>query len=368
MSSEQTGSESHQTEILYETASMCHVCFREIPAEVLLESDGALYMRKTCSRHGSTKIMIERDAEFCLQAQESFGTKWPRPLGTLVEITNRCNNSCPSCYHRPQRGLPDPTLSDIMVRITGIPDPDIVLMGGEPTVRQDLPDIIRAIRQTGRNVVLATNGLRFAEPGYADMVAKSGLQAIGFSLHHPEYSSEGVFKRKLQALALLAESALPVEHIAFSVQHECQVPGILDLMDSTKGMVVGGFRIRSTHAPEVVPFFVSDLYKLLKAESERRGGRFEFFPGCENNRHAVGFLYNGVPVWVLSWPTNLTIDLSIARGGPMAAILDGVHTQIWRGLCIQDGIRHGWFAGHRIAHEGSAVSFTEITQPVGLCC
>lgn len=57
---------------------------------------------------------------------------------------------------------------------------NIQLSGGEPTVRDDLPDIIRLGREKGFTYFqLNTNGLRLArEPGYAQKLKQAGLNCV----------------------------------------------------------------------------------------------------------------------------------------------------------------------------------------------
>jgi hypothetical protein len=51
------------------------------------------------------------------------------------------------------------------------PPPTIALFGGEPTVRDDLPDIIRLARTHGFKVRILTNGIRLADMEYARKIA-----------------------------------------------------------------------------------------------------------------------------------------------------------------------------------------------------
>jgi MoaA/NifB/PqqE/SkfB family radical SAM enzyme len=329
------------------TSSMCHVCFAEIPAVVERRADNTLSMTKTCRAHGTTVAIVERDADFCQESARYIGRQRVNSHVVVVEVTNRCNNRCPNCYHAEDRGIPEPTLDEIVGRVISIPTTHICLAGGEPTLRSDLPEIVRLAAAEGRAVTMYTNGIRLAEPGYANTLADAGLNWIGFSLHHPEYSHPSIYRKKLLALDELAASRLRIGHIAFSLQHEGQIPDILDFIERNWHRS-DHFRIRSAYEPEQVPWFVSDLYHLVEAEARRRGTTFEFLPECANSRYAVGFLYGGKPLWLMSWPSNIAIDLRHARGYPRAYFLDGVEANFCRAVCIQNGLRRGWFAGRRI--------------------
>jgi hypothetical protein len=329
------------------SSSMCHVCFAEVPASLERRVDGAVYMTKTCPAHGTSDVMVERDAAFCLEAARNRGEEWTNSAATLVEITHRCNNRCPNCYHDDDRRVPEPSVEQIIGRVVSIPTPYICLLGGEPTVRHDLPDLVAAITARGRYVSMYTNGIRFAQPGYAEKLSTAGVREIAFSMHHPEYSHPSIYKKKLEALDLLAASPLRIGHLSFSLQHEGQIPDILDFMERNRHRP-HHFRIRSAYEPEHVSWFVSELYQLVKAEADRRGKSLQFHPSCQNTRYQVGFLFDDIPLWLMSWPSNLAIDLGHARGYPRAALLDGVEAHFCRAICIQDGLRRGWFAGRRI--------------------
>ena len=86
----------------------------------------------------------------------------------LLEVTQRCDLRCPVCFadaaHNPS---PDLSLSEIGVwyeRLLAAGGPfNIQLSGGEPCVRDDLPEIIRLGRSHGFTFFqLNTNGLRLA--------------------------------------------------------------------------------------------------------------------------------------------------------------------------------------------------------------
>ena len=103
-----------------------------------------------------------------------------------MEVTERCNLRCPVCFAGAGKaGTPaDPPLSkvefwyDRILEASGICN--IQLSGGEPTLRDDLPDIIRLGRAKGFHYFqLNTNGLRLAqEPSYAKALRDAGLSSV----------------------------------------------------------------------------------------------------------------------------------------------------------------------------------------------
>ncbi len=62
--------------------------------------------------------------------------------------------------------------------------PTIDLIGGEPTMHPELPRLIAAARARGfARVLICTNGVRLARPGYLDQLVAAGLTGVRLSFH-----------------------------------------------------------------------------------------------------------------------------------------------------------------------------------------
>jgi hypothetical protein len=60
----------------------------------------------------------------------------------------------------------------------------LVLTGGEPTLHHALLDVARAARESGvARVMVQTNAVRLAEPGFAQGLREAGVSALFVSLH-----------------------------------------------------------------------------------------------------------------------------------------------------------------------------------------
>jgi molybdenum cofactor biosynthesis enzyme MoaA len=101
----------------------------------------------------------------------------------IVDVTHRCNMACGNCYI-PNRDIPDLDarwLSSIFARL---PRGRFVrFVGAEPTVREDLPVLIRDARAHGHHPVVLSNGLRFADRAYVRSLKTAGLQIAYLSLN-----------------------------------------------------------------------------------------------------------------------------------------------------------------------------------------
>lgn len=96
----------------------------------------------------------------------------PRPLpkSFVIELTRRCNNHCLYCYmsegplnqdsDRQRTGeMTTLEVMDIIAKLCDeAPVESVALSGGEPLLREDLPEILSFIRNRGIPPVLITNG------------------------------------------------------------------------------------------------------------------------------------------------------------------------------------------------------------------
>ena len=195
--------------ILSRTESVCPVCLRRIPANRVQYGDD-VYLEKICEEHGAFRAVIWRGNNPSFEAWASqapivsapivqagtIGRGCPFDCGlcpehrqqtccVLLEVTSRCNLHCPVCFAQSGEGeFSDPTMREIeswyeKLMVSGGPF-NIQLSGGEPTVRDDLPEIVALGRAKGFPYIqLNTNGLRLAEePDYARRLKEAGLSCV----------------------------------------------------------------------------------------------------------------------------------------------------------------------------------------------
>lgn len=101
----------------------------------------------------------------------------------MVDVTHRCNMACRNCY-LPNRSIPDldaEWLSSILARLPA--GREIRLVGAEPTLRRDLPQIIRDVRARDHHPVILTNGLRLADREYVGELKAAGLRVAYLSMN-----------------------------------------------------------------------------------------------------------------------------------------------------------------------------------------
>jgi hypothetical protein len=87
--------------------------------------------------------------------------------------------------------------------------PHIIFTGGEPTLRGDLPDLIRYAEAIGQVSGLLTDGLRFADPAYLDTILQTGLDHIMINFQPDNLQAEVALQNVLSAdIALVAHLTL----------------------------------------------------------------------------------------------------------------------------------------------------------------
>lgn len=191
------------------TKSVCPVCLRTIDARKVTSPDNNIYLEKTCPEHGDFSALIwEGSAVSYLKWSMDSNVKEPPVNGKsaekgcpndcglcsehlrkgccmLLELTNRCNLRCPVCFASAGEKEPhDLSIDEIEKQYDFLMlhggSFNIQLSGGEPTMRDDLPEIIALGRKKGFTFFqLNTNGIRLAdEPEYAFSLKNAGLNTV----------------------------------------------------------------------------------------------------------------------------------------------------------------------------------------------
>lgn len=101
----------------------------------------------------------------------------------VIDITHKCNMSCKNCYI-PNRDIPDMDINKMIDAISRFPKRTMIrIIGAEPTMRRDLPEIITRIKQTRNRCTLLTNGLRLSVDDYVKKLKSAGLRHCYISLN-----------------------------------------------------------------------------------------------------------------------------------------------------------------------------------------
>jgi len=193
--------------VLSQTESVCPECLANIPASRVADGD-EVTLKKRCPEHGEFRTVIWRGTpsyaswsrpKSPCRPQVSLtpierGCPWDcglcpehrqRTCCVLIEVTQRCDLKCRVCFaDAGNRGSKGPDFSEIKrmyeALLTAGGPYNVQLSGGEPTLRDDLPEIVSLGRSMGFDFIqLNTNGLRLArEPEYLKRLKKAGLSCV----------------------------------------------------------------------------------------------------------------------------------------------------------------------------------------------
>lgn len=217
------------------TLSVCPRCGRRIPARIVRRG-GDWYIEKTCPEHGDFSCVVWRGKPDLL-LWDRYRPSGPVPPGcpdicgesgdlcpghlrstccVLIEITDRCDLGCPYCFARAGEGggPPERTPEELFEIFSGLCREGrsfIQLSGGEPAVRDDLPEIIAAAKRAGASSVqLNSNGLRLGrEPDFARRCAQAGLDFVFLQFDgvtddvYMKLRGRPLLREKLDAIAVL---------------------------------------------------------------------------------------------------------------------------------------------------------------------
>jgi 7,8-dihydro-6-hydroxymethylpterin dimethyltransferase len=203
------------SDLPYKTKSICPECKRILEASVYEKND-KVYIKRECPEHGVFDELYWESVEEFNRAKKyasnarglldtnvgltnNTGSNCPFDCGLClnhhshtalanIAVTNRCDLSCWYCFFYAKAGDPiyEPSVEQIRLMLKNlksespVPCNAVQLTGGEPTLRDDLLDIIKVAKEEGfEHVQLNTTGMTIAfVDGYAEKLKKAGVSTL----------------------------------------------------------------------------------------------------------------------------------------------------------------------------------------------
>ena len=196
------------------TRSICPVDpYERLTAELFVDDLNRVIIKKNCPNHGSfedvywsdftqfkraerfrdlgTGVTIRRKSEKgCPYDCGLCENHNSRTTLLIVDVTNRCNLTCPVCFayagkkgyvYEPSREQVKNILEYAQEVNYPVSVRAVQFSGGEPTIREDLPELIKLAKNTGyKHVEVNTNGIVTANKGasYIHELLKAGMSTF----------------------------------------------------------------------------------------------------------------------------------------------------------------------------------------------
>lgn len=310
-----------------DTMGLCKECYRHIPAR-RFEEDGKIWIEKNCPEHGYTKNLVEPDAEFyhslVWEGKDVYDSS-----GYGVDITQRCNLTCPHCYQVPDNSIVDRSIEAIINEmLSSVPNDGVTwaLAGAEPTMRKDLPQLIKAMRDLEkdptylpRELRLITNGVLLERPQLVTDLIEAGLHFVTLSLHHPTY--QGLFTNKRQRVGIknCLEQGLTLGTITHTIGHLDLLEDVLQVNQdfghtALEYRVRGGADIGRTDPLEPKKY-LSEMIKEVTRICNEKGWEFKI-KRADNNVYHVMADINDIEHRFVQWADVDNLDLEQCNHGP----------------------------------------------------
>jgi radical SAM protein with 4Fe4S-binding SPASM domain len=155
-----------------------------------------------------------------LEMNMPFSARPTAPYRMDLAVIYRCNNDCAHCYNARERNFPELSTRQwfqILDQLWGLGIPHIVFTGGEATLRNDLPELIRHAEANGQITGLNTNARRLADEKYVQRLIDAGLDHVQITvescneqIHDEMMRTKGAFKQTIAGLKNALQSNLYV--------------------------------------------------------------------------------------------------------------------------------------------------------------
>jgi PqqA peptide cyclase len=143
------------------------------------------------------------------------------PLALLAELSHRCPLQCPYCSNpleleRGSSEIDTQTWQRVLSEAGALGILQVHFSGGEPTVRRDLPDLVRHASKVGLYSNLITSGV-LTHPAQFDALVEAGLEHVQLSIQDADGANgdriaglAGAQAKKRAFAALVRRAGLPL--------------------------------------------------------------------------------------------------------------------------------------------------------------
>jgi radical SAM protein with 4Fe4S-binding SPASM domain len=188
--------------------------------------------------------------ELGLETVMPFSARPSAPYRLDLALTYRCNNNCAHCYNVEGRDLKELSTGDwkrILDRAWELGIPHIIFTGGEPTLREDLPELITHAERNGQITGLNTNARRLSDANYVEKLVEAGLDHVQITvesseaeIHDQMVQTRGAFLQTIKGLKNALASPLYVMTNTTMLRANVHtIPATLDFLAETGVPTIG---------------------------------------------------------------------------------------------------------------------------------
>jgi hypothetical protein len=204
-------------EVAQEMSKRYHVCAAQASQDYLEMADRIRILIETPDLDPVTFLDFER--------QEPFSGHLAAPYRLDCALTYRLPYNEPvdsAPIERVGRELNTDEWSQILQKVWDAGIPHVIFTGGEPTLRDDLPELIKIAEDLGQVSGLLTDGLRLADELYLGRLLKSGLDHLLLVLQpENEQSWQAVGNAMVEDISLAV-------HLTITEENQAQAPATLE--------------------------------------------------------------------------------------------------------------------------------------------
>lgn len=176
-----------------------------------------------------------------LEMNMPFSARPTAPYRMDLAVTYRCNNDCAHCYNARERNFPELNTEQwfkILDQLWELGVPHIVFTGGEATLREDLPELIRHAESNGQITGLNTNARRLMDMAYVEKLVDAGLDHVQITvescvpeIHDEMMRTKGAFRQTIAGVNNVLRSPLYVMTNTTMLRTNVQtIPATLDFL------------------------------------------------------------------------------------------------------------------------------------------
>jgi len=169
-----------------------------------------------------------------LEVIAPFSARPSAPYRLDLALTYRCNNDCAHCYNARPRDFGEMDTASwkaVIDRAWEAGIPHIVFTGGEPTLRDDLLELVAYAENKGQITGINTNGRRLSDPQYVHRLDEAGLDHVQITLesHDPAIHDAMVCARgawKQTVVGVQNALASPIFVMTNTTMLRCNAPSL----------------------------------------------------------------------------------------------------------------------------------------------